>query len=106
MNLLAVAFKCGGVIEEYVKNGVNCYIVNLRDIKAFSEKVIDLSLDDKKHLEFSKNAHKTISKQYSFEKFSNEYNKLISNREKSANPWPKLRPVFKPKSRMSIDGLL
>jgi glycosyltransferase involved in cell wall biosynthesis len=93
--LPAVAFRCGGVIEEYLRDGVNGFVVPFGDVEALAERIRWFVENPARWQEMSAAARATIQGCYSLELFGERYACLF--REVAAvnrrRQWPRFRPV-------------
>lgn len=94
MGLPAITFETGGVVEEYVVDGENGYVVPWGNIDSFVDKVCQLHGNVTLWNALSKAAKAKMESEYGIELWSGRIAKLINccSREK-ARHWPILRPV-------------
>lgn len=94
MGLPAITFETGGVVEEYVMDGENGYVVPWGNINSYVDKVCQLHDNATLWSVFSKAAKTKMESEYSIELWSERMAELINycGREK-ARHWPLLRPL-------------
>ncbi|MFC1756098.1 glycosyltransferase family 4 protein [Patescibacteria group bacterium] len=71
-----VAYGIGGV-GDAVKDGKNGYLIELKDISAFKEKVVELVNDDEKRNMYGMNALKMAYENFTREDMLNKYEKIL-----------------------------
>ena len=97
MGLPAVAFSCGGVVEQYLKDGINGYVVPWGNISLMADRIVELYNNPEKLRVFSAEARNVIARQYSIKSFADNYVKLIDStlhKRHHHKPWPRMRPVI------------
>jgi colanic acid/amylovoran biosynthesis glycosyltransferase len=81
LGTLVLSTDCGGM-SEVIKNGVNGFVVPIRDIKALADKIVEISkLDAYEAEQLRYNAHQTIMKRHTQEQMVQEmielYNEVL-----------------------------
>jgi glycosyltransferase involved in cell wall biosynthesis len=95
--LPAVAFSCDGVIEQYLKDGVNGCVVPWGDVKGAAERIAGFYDNPAKWRSFSARARREIETNYSMAAFGSAYSRLLDERltrTDSPRSWPAMRPVL------------
>jgi glycosyltransferase involved in cell wall biosynthesis len=106
--LPAVAFACGEVIEEYLRNGVNGFVVPFGDVAALAERVLWFVRNPERWRDFSVAARAAIAGTYSLDSFGECYARYF--RQVSADgrrrTWPRLRPVYVPPAGRTLHSVV
>lgn len=93
--LPAVAFSCGGVIDDYLSDGLNGLIIAQGDVKAFADGVQHLVNDKELFLAMSNNAKSTIKEKFNSEIVTSGYKNIFFDSKISIDIcWPSIRPVL------------
>ncbi len=103
--LPAVAFECGGVIDDYLINGTNGYIVTFGDAKEFATKIQLLVSNKDIYSRFSLCATKTIREEFSWGLFLENYKVLACASSELKYSWPLIRSIYIPQSKTSFSGV-
>jgi glycosyltransferase involved in cell wall biosynthesis len=104
--LPAVAFECGGVIDDYLTDGENGYIVPFGNSQEFANKIQLLANDKEIYKSFSLCATKKIREEFSWGSFSEDYKLLVSTQSQLQYRWPLLRSICVPERKYSIAGMI
>ena len=93
--LPALAYSCGGVIEEYLIDHVNGFVVPFGDLEAMADRVEFLFKNPQVWRAFSEVAKRTIGEKYDIVRFGERYADLFRRmmRNPPKPPWPSLRPT-------------
>ena len=97
IGLPGIAFSCGGIIEQYLKNDINGFVVPWGDVQAMADKVVMFYNNSAMWRSFSEQARREIHVNYSLEHFGANYAELIHSlvgNKLKYRTWPKLRPIF------------
>jgi glycosyltransferase involved in cell wall biosynthesis len=97
MGLPAVIFYCGGVVEQYLKDGVNGYVVPWGNVSLMADRIVELYNNPEKLRAFSAEARSVIAQHYGMKSFANNYAKLLDSTLHKRYPhraWPRLRPII------------
>ncbi len=97
MGLPAIAFSCGGVIEQYVKDGVNGYVVPWGSVSLMADAIAGFYGNPEKWKSFSTEAAKEIRTNYNMALFAARYAALIDEtplRDTKVRCWPRMRPLI------------
>jgi glycosyltransferase involved in cell wall biosynthesis len=100
--LPAIAFSCGGVIEQYLKNGINGYVVPWGDVGTAADRIVEFYDDPEKWRNFSREAREEIRGHYSMAAFGAAYARLFEERlTRKTQPrrWPRMRPILADRNR-------
>lgn len=92
-----VAMECGGVIEEYLHDGENGFVVPQGDLDAMADKIVLLQSNPDLWKKLSIAARKQIHDNYNLELFGKRYSELfctLNNSDKTFRRWSAIRPVF------------
>lgn len=103
--LPAIAFSCGGVIEQYLKDGVNGHVVPWGDTRGAADRIAEFYDNPMKWNDFSAKARKEIRTKYSMAAFGRGYAKLLDERvipKGRVRSWPAMRPVLPDRNRRTI----
>lgn len=95
--LVGVAFACGGVIESYLHNERNGYIVGQRDVDAMARRIVQMQGDRELWQVLSSEAHRTVQERFSFDQFRESYDHMfvsLANSDRPLGSWPVARPVL------------
>ena len=76
-----ITTRCGGP-EEYVKPGLNGYIINF-SANELTKKVSEIISDDEKKVSMSYNSRKIVEKNYSYESFTNKIKEAMMKTRQS-----------------------
>ena len=93
--LPGLAFECGGVIEEYLHNGVNGFVVPFGDLEGMAERILLFLENPMLWKQFSAAAQATFRGRYASEPVVHSYLELFRetvNSPRRSN-WPWLRPA-------------
>jgi len=93
--LVGVAMQCGGVIEEYLRDNANGFLVPWGDVDAMAERIERLARDRALWRQLSRAAADTIRQSYSLDSFGDRYAELLcelAGRD-TLRRWPRWRPV-------------
>jgi glycosyltransferase involved in cell wall biosynthesis len=97
IGLPAVVFSCGGVIEQYLKDGINGYVVPWGEVSMMADRLVELHRNPDIWRAFSIEARNEIKRNYSMESFGSNYAKLIDLILAQNGPrrsWPRIRPII------------
>jgi glycosyltransferase involved in cell wall biosynthesis len=97
MGLPAIAFSCGGVIEQYLKDGVNGYVVPWGNVSLMADRIAEFYDNPEKWRSFSTEASREIRTNYGMALFAARYAALIDEtpvRGAQARRWPRMRPLI------------
>ncbi len=94
--LPAVAFACGGVIEEYLRDGTNGFLVPFGDVAAMTDRAACFYQNPTRWAEFSAAARGAIRQRYSLDAFGERYLTFFGEVARSPQRlrWPRLRPSY------------
>lgn len=104
--LPAVAFDCGGVIDDYLIDNSNGYIVPFGDITEFANKIQLIASNAENYDRLSYAAGQKIREDFSWDRFSNNYRSLICSQNVIAYSWPRFRNTYIPTKRFSLNNLI
>ncbi len=76
----SVVATCFGGSPEVIQDGVNGYIVNPLDTEILAAKIADLLLDKQKNQKFGQDGYNLISKEFSLEHQTAQYEQLFSKK--------------------------
>ena len=74
--LPCVSFDCKEGPAELIDNGINGYLIEEGNEREFSEKLLELLLDEKLRKKFSENSRKDLDR-FNIEKIIEKWNRLI-----------------------------
>ena len=105
--LPAVAFASSGAIEEYLKHGVNGFVVPWGEVGLMAKRIEWLQQNPKAWKELSVAAHRVIRADYSLDRFGQRTASCVDELAgvNTARSWPRLRPVIVAK-RKSVSNLM
>ena len=104
--LPAVAFECGGVIDDYLISGENGYIVPFGDMQEFSNKIQRLVNNKNMYHEFSVFSSKKIRDEFSWNRFLENYKVLAYAQNDLRFNWPLLRSIYFPVRKFGLANLI
>jgi glycosyltransferase involved in cell wall biosynthesis len=106
--LPAVAFACGDVIEEYLRDNVNGFVVPFGDVAAMAERVRWFARNPGRWRDFSTAARTAIQAQYSLESFGERYVRYfrLLGQAGRRRKWPRLRPVYVPPAGRTLQSVV
>lgn len=96
VGLPGIAFECGGVIEEYLHNGSNGFVVPFGDLEAMADHVTFFCKNPEAWLAFSERAQAEIRGRYALDTSLERYAELLAGAaaDSSLSSWPRFRPVY------------
>lgn len=104
--LPAVAFECGGVIDDYLIDGENGYIVPFGESQEFAHKIQVLASDKQMYSKFSIAAAQKIREDFSWDRFLENYKSLLFTQKGLKYNWPLCRSIYIPSKKSSIAGIV
>jgi glycosyltransferase involved in cell wall biosynthesis len=106
--LPAVAFACGDVIEEYLRDGVNGFVAPFGDVAAMAERVCWFVRNPERWCGFSAAARAAIAGPYSLDVFGERYACYFRQLGRSGcrRKWPRLRPVYLPPAGRTLHSVI
>jgi glycosyltransferase involved in cell wall biosynthesis len=107
-SLPGVAFACGEVIEEYLREGVNGFVVPFGDVAAMAERVRWFTRNPERWNDFSRAARAAIRERYSLDSFGERYARCFRQLSQCGRrrKWPRLRPVYVPAGKRTLHGVV
>lgn len=91
--LAPVVFETKGVVEEYVQDGQNGFVVPFGDVQAFVEKIVLLNEDRNLLLTFQNLSHEIISTRYSMDLWLQRLSFILNfYKDKISRKWPLYLP--------------
>lgn len=96
VGLPGIAFSCGGVIEEYLQNGVNGYIVPFGDLEGMADRVEYLYRWPDRWSALSLQARGQLHAKYDPVRILDQYDFFLSSLDQGErrSRWPRFRPVY------------
>lgn len=105
--LPGVAFECGGVINDYLIDGENGYIIGFNNHRAFAKAIKKLTDDPDLYRMMSGRARHKLVHEFGRDRFFRAYMDAVQH---DAAPhlqkWPAWRPKLHPYSRKSKEGIV
>jgi glycosyltransferase involved in cell wall biosynthesis len=108
LGLVGVAMQCGGVIEEYLHDGENGFLVPWGDAAALAQRIEQLSQDQNLWRQMSRSAAESIRSGYSLAAFGQHYAQWMSeiaDRE-TLRRWPRWRPIVVDPQQQRLEAAL
>jgi glycosyltransferase involved in cell wall biosynthesis len=99
--LPGAAFYTGGVVEEYLNDGRNGFVLKQGDIEGLADAVARVQKDPALWLSMSQAARATITGRYSWDTSARSYLAVLEETVRSPRraSWPTLRPAWIPPDR-------
>jgi glycosyltransferase involved in cell wall biosynthesis len=106
--LPGVAFACGGVIEEYLKDGVNGFLVPSGAVESMADRMEWFHRNPERWQEFSAVARAAIRERYSLDEFGARYAAFFQELGESPRrlKWPPLRPAYYTPGKRTVRSVI
>jgi len=104
--LPGIAMDCGGVINDFLSNFENGFIVPQGEVEQLAWMIRGIVENPDKYASMSRHAISELSDRFSITNFNNAYGNLLSEKPDVKYSWPLFRPARIPDKRLSRDGLL
>ncbi len=104
--LPAVAFECGGVIDDYLVDNANGYIVPFGDVDKFTDKIQHLVMNSETYTAFSRHAQDKIQSDFSWDRFLENYGAVVRSQSELEYSWPLFRSIYMHMHRFSFANIV